>query len=377
LTRLLEPVALARPDTGDQEWLALREVLESGWLTQGPKVAEFEAEFARLVGVPHARACSSGTAGLHLALLALGVGPGDEVIVPAFTWVATANAALYCGATPVFVDVRPDTYNLDVDQVAARLTRRTRVVVPVHLFGLCADVEGLAHAAPGVAVVEDAACAAGATRGGRPAGSLGAAGVFSFHPRKSLTTGEGGMVTTADAALAARVGALRSHGCLEGELAGEGPFAAYGMLGYNFRLTDLQAAIGLVQLRKLENMIATREALARAYAEALSGIPWLRLPQYGDAAHRHAWQAYVCRVSDDAPCSRDQIMAALASAGIATRPGTMAVPLTPFYRQRLGHAPGDFPVAAALERDSLALPLHTRMGVAEVARVARALEAIR
>ena len=192
-------IQISQPDTGEEEWLALREPLESGWLTHGPKVAAFEKAFAARHGVPHAVAVTSATTGLHVALAALGIGPGDEVIVPAFTWISTANCVVYCGATPVFADVERKTFNLDIADVARRVTSRTKAIIAVHLFGLCVDTDALrAILPPSVDIVEDAACAAGGAFGNRSAGSLGRVAVFSFHPRKSITTGEGGMVTTAD-----------------------------------------------------------------------------------------------------------------------------------------------------------------------------------
>ena len=207
-------IPIARPSVGEEEWQALREPIMNGWLTQGPKVEAFERRFAKLHGVNHAVATTSCTTALHLALLAVSTGPGDEVIVPAFTWVASANAVLYCGATPIFVDVDPLTFNMDVEQALAAVTERTRAVMPVHLFGLCADTERLRAGLPkAVAIVEDAACAAGARLGEHFAGGLGDVAAFSFHPRKSVTTGEGGMVTTNDDAIAELTfGRLRNHG---------------------------------------------------------------------------------------------------------------------------------------------------------------------
>ena len=205
-------IPIAIPSMGNEEWQAVREPLMTGWITQGPKVAAFEQAFAQRHQVKHAIATTSCTTALHLILVALGIGPGDEVIVPAFTWVATANVVLYCGATPIFVDVDCKTFNLDVSQVKQRLTERTKAIIPVHLFGLCANMDALANAAPGIPLVEDAACAAGGKYKGYPAGSLGRAGAFSFHPRKSITTGEGGMITTNDDQLAETMVRLRNHG---------------------------------------------------------------------------------------------------------------------------------------------------------------------
>jgi perosamine synthetase len=379
---LSRQVALSVPATGEEEWLAVRETLESGWLTQGPKVGAFERAFAERHAVPYARAVSSATTGLHLALLALGCGPGDEVVVPAFTWVATANAVLYCGATPVFVDVDPATFNLDPEKLAACLSPRTKAVVAVHLFGLCADVDAIRARLPAhVALVEDAACAAGADYAGRPAGSLGEFAVFSFHPRKSITTGEGGMVTTADAELAARVVALRNHGATGPRAAGPlGPrpsqMADFDMLGFNYRMTDIQAAIGLVQLAKLDRLIGERDAGAATYREALGDLRWLRLPE-PHVGSRHAWQAYVVTVDpESAPASRDDIMDALLAAGIATRPGTHAVHMLGLYRERLGLRPEDFPAARDAEKRSIAIPLHNRMTAEDYGHVIGAIRGL-
>ena len=205
-------IPIAIPSMGEEEWLAVREPIEKGWLTQGPKVKEFETLFAQMHGVRHALAVSNCTTALHLALLACGVGEGDEVIVPAFTWVATANAVLYCNATPVFIDVDTATFNMDVRQISKKITPRTKAIIPVHLFGLCADVDYIRKNFPQLKIVEDGACAAGASLHGTMAGSLGDVGCFSFHPRKSVTCGEGGMLTTNDDAVAAHLDKLRNHG---------------------------------------------------------------------------------------------------------------------------------------------------------------------
>jgi dTDP-4-amino-4,6-dideoxygalactose transaminase len=355
-------IAIARPATGDEEWEATREAFASGWLTQGPKVGEFERAFAARVGVAHGVAASSGTTGLHLALAALGVGQGDEVIVPAFSWVATANVVLHCGATPVLVDVDRATFNMDPARVAAAVTARTRAVMPVHQFGLCADWDAIAAAAPGIPLIEDAACAAGAAYHGRVAGSLGLAAVFSFHPRKIITTGEGGMLVTGDAELAARARTLATHGAPD-----------FNLAGFNYRLSDLQAAVGLVQLGKLDELLAGRERGAQYYDRELAAIPWLRTPVV-PAGYRHGRQAYVCMLDPGrAPLARDGVIEALAAQGIATRSGTHAIHMLPHYRDRYGLRPEDLPNARACHEQTLAIPLHNRMTDADYATVVQAL----
>lgn len=375
-------IAIALPSTGEEEWLALRESIETGWLSQGPKVKAFEDAFAARHQVAHALATTSCTTALHLALAAAGVGPGDEVIVPAFTWVATANVAVYCGATPVFVDVDPHTYNMDMAKVGATLTSRTKAVIPVHLFGLCADMAALREILPeGVTIIEDAACAAGATLNGQPAGGLGTMACFSFHPRKSITTGEGGMLTTDDEGLAEAANRLRNHGAsVSEEIRHHGPkpylLPDFDVLGFNYRMTDLQGALGLVQLGKLDGFIAERETWARWYCEALADIAWLQMPTI-PSGYAHAWQAFVTVVDEDtAPMPRNDIMEKLQEAGISTRPGTHAVTELGYYKDRLGLQTGQFAVASRLERQTLALPLHNRMSAEDYAYVSETLHGI-
>ena len=374
-------IHIAKPDTGEEEWRALREPLESGWLTQGPKVAAFEKAFAERHGAKHALATTSCTTALHLILAAMEIGPGDEVIVPAFTWVATANVVLYCGATPVFADVDRRTFNLDPAQVASKVTPRTKAIIAVHLFGLCADIDAIAKAAPGIPIVEDAACAAGAAYRGRHAGTLGLAAAFSFHPRKSITTGEGGMVTTSDARLASRCNSLRNHGAdvsEEQRHVAPKPYvlADFNLLGFNYRMTDLQGAVGLVQLAKMDRYIDERQRWADFYARELGDIGWLRLPG-APAGDRHGWQSYVCMVDErKAGMARNEVMDRLMQRGINTRPGTHAVHMLGYYRDRFGLKPDDFPGARDCDRLSMAIPLHNRMSEDDYRYVVRALRAI-
>jgi perosamine synthetase len=378
---LTRSIPIASPSVGEEEWQALREPLESGWLTQGPKVAEFEAAFAERHRTTHALATTSCTTALHLALAAVGLGPEDEVIVPAFTWVATANVVLYCGATPVFVDVDPVTYNLDPAKLEPAVSGRTRAVIPVHLFGLCADMDAIRAELPDdVALIEDAACAAGSAYKGRPAGGLGTAAGFSFHPRKSITTGEGGMLTTDDGELAARANELRNHGSKIPEEARHASATPWLMpdvdeVGFNYRMTDLQAAVGLVQLSKLDGFVAERDRWARWYEAELEDLAWLRTPCVPDG-YDHGWQAFVTVVEDHAPMERNALMEALQAKGIGTRPGTHAVPALGAYRARLDERPERFEQSLMLEARSLALPLHNRMTEEDYSYVVESLRSL-
>jgi perosamine synthetase len=360
-------IAISLPATGEDEWQAVREPILSGWLTQGPKVAEFEKQFAARHQVNNALAVTSCTTGLHLILAAMGIGPGDEVIVPAFTWVATANVILHCGATPVFVDVCSKTFNIDPYQVAEKVTERTKAIISVHLFGLCAEIDTIKSAVPThVKIIEDAACATGASYKGKWAGGLGDAASFSFHPRKSITTGEGGMVTTQDKNLAERMNQMRNHGAsVSEEQRHQGPkpyiLADFNLLGFNYRMTDLQGAVGIEQLKKLDQFINERAKWAKYYKENLSDIEWLRLPVEPENGI-HGWQSYVTYLSsENAPAPRNKIMEQLQEQGISTRPGTHAVHMLNFYKEKLGFHPDDFPNSKDLNNNTMAIPLHNRM----------------
>jgi perosamine synthetase len=374
-------IPIAIPSMGEEEWLAVKEPIEKGWLTQGPKVKEFEDLFAQMHSVKRALAVSNCTTALHLALLACGVGEGDEVIVPAFTWVATANAVLYCNAKPVFIDIDTKTFNIDVKQIKDKVTPKTKAIIPVHLFGLCADVDYIKQNFPQLKIVEDGACAAGAALNGKPAGSLGHIGCFSFHPRKSVTCGEGGMLTTNDDAIAAHLDMLRNHGgsiSEEQRHHGAKPYllAAYDIVGYNYRMTDLQGAVALVQLKKLQRFIEERNQWAQYYNEQLADIAWLQTPEIPEG-YKHGWQSYVTFVDESkAPMSRNDMMEILQQKGISTRPGTHAVHMLGAYVERYGFKPEDFPGAYAADKFSMAIPLHNKMVKEDFDYIIKALKSL-
>lgn len=359
-------IPISIPSMGQEEWEALKGPIESGWITQGSNVKEFETMFAERHQVKHALAVSNCTTALHLALVALGIKEGDEVLVPAFTWVSTANAVVYCNATPVFVDIDPLTFNIDLTKIAEKITPRTKAIIPVHLFGLCADIDYIREIFPQLKIVEDGACAAGSALRGKPAGGLGDIGCFSFHPRKSVTTGEGGMLTTNDDALAKHLDMLRNHGAsISEEQRHHGPkpyiLAAYDIVGYNYRMTDLQGALGKVQFGKLDKFINEREQWANYYTEGLKNIPWIRTPQVPED-YKHGWQSYVTFIDETiSPVKRNDIMEILQQKGIATRPGTHAVHMLGAYANRYGIKPNDFPGAFSADQQSMSIPLHNRM----------------
>ncbi|MFN2627735.1 MAG: DegT/DnrJ/EryC1/StrS family aminotransferase [Gaiellaceae bacterium] len=349
-------VRLASPDVGDEELALVGEVLQSGQLTMGPKVDQFERLLARACGAEDAVAVSSGTAALHLAVLALGIGPGDEVIVPAYTFPATANVVVFAGATPVLVDVEPQTMNLDPAKAYDAVTPRTKAVLGVHLFGRPLDWEALQSAvSPDVLLLEDAAGALGARWQGMPCGGLGVLGCLSFHPRKIVTTGEGGAVTTSTAGIADSVRQLRHHGWLPPD------YGDLGAPGLNYRIPDVLCALGIPQLRRLEELVAARERAAAGYAERLAGLDVV-LPQAA-AGDRHGWQAYVIQLD-----RRDDALAGLREAGIQCQIGTYALHRLGAYCDQ-----GPFAGADAAFARALALPLHTKLTDSELDRVAETL----
>jgi dTDP-4-amino-4,6-dideoxygalactose transaminase len=337
-TLQIRKVPVARPSIGRDEENALLDSVRSGWITQGPKVAEFEARFAEWVGAPCAVAVSSCTTALHLALLATGVRPGNEVLCPSLSFIATANAIVHAGAIPVFVDVNSSTYNIDPSSVEKAISSRTRAILLVHQVGLPAELSELCYIASkrDLIVLEDAACAVGAAYNGVRIGlPHTAAACFSFHPRKILTTGEGGMITTADKRLAERIRRLRQHGMTISDLDRHGSnrsmIESYEEVGFNYRMTDMQAALGCVQLRRLDEILARRRALAQRYTERLVSLPWM-IPPAEPGGLQHNFQSYMVQLTSDAPVSRDDLMQRLLDRGVSTRRGIMAIHREATYR---------------------------------------------
>jgi dTDP-4-amino-4,6-dideoxygalactose transaminase len=356
-------VPVAQPWFGGGEAEAVAEVIASGWVTQGPRVEEFERAFADRVGAPEAVATTSCTTALQLSLYASGIGPGDEVIVPSLSFIATANAVWQCGATPLFADVDPATFNLDPDDVARRLGPRTKAIIPVHQVGLPADMDrflALAEA-HGLVLVEDAACAIGALHRGRPIGSLGPLACFSFHPRKVITCGEGGMIAVHDPEIAERLRRLRMHAMDQSALARHKArdvvIEHYPERGWNARMTDLQAAVGLRQMAVLDEILAERRRLAERYTAALEEVPWIETPRDPSYAER-TWQSYPVRIGADAPLDADELMRALLREGVATRRGVMAIHLEGAYAD----SAVSLPHTEAAAREVVLLPLFPGLG---------------
>ena len=366
-------IPLSRPEFGDEEARAVADVLKSGWVSQGPKVAEFEQLVAARVGAAHGVATTSCTTALHLALIASGIGAGDEVICPSYSFVASANAILYAGATPVFADIEPDTWNIDPSDIARRLTSKTKAILAVHQVGLAADLDRLKAAAPkGVAIIEDAACAIGSLYKGHPVGAAGNVSCFSFHPRKTISLGEGGMVMTNDAAIADRVRVLRSHGASVSDLdrhhAKGLVFEEYRELGYNYRMTDIQAAIGVEQLKRLDDLLTRRRAVAARYNTAFCKVEQIQTPAEPGYA-QHAYQSYAVRLRPggrDIGTRRDDMMRDLIEAGVSCRRGIPPIHLEPLY---LGRGRVSLPVTEAVAAESIFLPMYASLPESDQRRV--------
>jgi dTDP-4-amino-4,6-dideoxygalactose transaminase len=379
-TQLTEPVTFlpfALPDIGDEEIQAVVECLRSGWVTTGPKTRQFEQEFgAYLGGAVDAVAVNSATAGLHLALEALGVGPGDEVIVPTLTFTATAEVVRYLGAQPVFVDCEPDTLNLDLAAVEAAISPHTRVIMPVHYAGLACDMDGILALARthGLRVVEDAAHAFPTLYKGRLVGTLESdITVFSFYANKTMTTGEGGMVVTRDEQLAKRIRVMRLHGISQDAFArytSRSPAWFYEVVaaGFKYNLTDLAAAIGIAQLHKIDRFLQRRQQLASRYYSALADLP-LRLPAGASGGSTHSWHLYVVRLTEGARLGRDELIRRLSDRGIGTSVHFIPLHRQPIWRDSCHLSPSQFPVAERAYQSMLTLPLYTKMSDADQQRI--------
>ncbi|MGX5734895.1 DegT/DnrJ/EryC1/StrS family aminotransferase [Bosea thiooxidans] len=374
-------IPIALPLLADDEADAARAAVLSGWVSQGPQVAAFEHEFAEAVGAPHACAVSNCTTALHIALLALDIAPGDEVITASHSFIATANCIRYCGATPVFADIEPDTYNIDPERVAEAITPRTRAIIAVHQMGMPCNMAALVALAKrhGLVVIEDAACAAGSEiridgaweRIGRPRGTIAC---FSFHPRKVITTGEGGMLTTADAELDRKFRLLRQHGMSVPDTVRHGSpqviFEDYVVVGFNYRMTDMQAAIGRKQIERLPVLVSRRRALASRYVELLGNVEGLRLPAEPDWA-RSNWQSFCVRLPERA--DQKAVMQRLLDQGIATRRGIMCSHREAPYATEAG---GHRLVESERAQDhAILLPIYAQMTEGEQEQVAAALRA--
>jgi perosamine synthetase len=377
---LTKSVPVARPSFGIAEEKAVTEVLRTGWVSQGPRVAEFERRFADYVGAREAIAVSSCTTALHLALVAAGVGAGDEVLCPSLSFIATANAIVYAGGKPVFVDIDPVTFNVDPKRIEEAISPKTKAILVVHQIGLPCALREIYEIAErrGLVVVEDAACAIGSEYEGKRIGSpYTSMACFSFHPRKILTTGEGGMITTGDREAAVRMRRLRQHAMNVSDLARHGStkvmFESYEELGYNYRMTDLQAAIGLVQLDRLPGMLARRRELASRYSDRLSRLAWLIVPSEPSDC-RHNFQSYMIRLQSDAPLTRDELMQKLLDHGISSRRGIMAIHREIPYRDARWDA--QLPATNLITDTSVVLPLFYEMTEDEQDYVMDCLEAI-
>ena len=378
MTDALPFLPFALPEIGEEEIAEVVDTLRSGWITTGPKAKRFETEFAAFLGDPaiQAIAVNSATAGLHLALEALGIGPGDEVITTTHTFTATAEVVRYLGADVVLVDIDPATLNIDPAAVERAISPRTKAIVPVHYAGLAADMPAILAIARrhGLKVVEDAAHALPSTCGGALVGTLASdACVFSFYANKTITTGEGGMLVTRDVALAGRARTMRLHGMSRDafdRFTATVPAWAYEIVapGFKYNLTDIAAALGLQQLKRVEAFQRRREAIAAAYDAAFAGLPLL-LPPRPAPGDLHAWHLYVIRLQDDAPLARDRFIEAMFEAGIGCSVHYIPLHLHPYWRDRYGLSPERFPHSQRAYERMLTLPLYTRMSDADVARV--------
>lgn len=368
-------IPIAKPFFDDKDLEIIRKPLESGWVVQGPFVKEFENKFCKFTSSKYSVAVSSCTTALHVALDSIGITKGDEVIVPAFSWVATANAVEYCGATPVFCDINLRSFNIDTSKIESLLTSKTKAIIPVHLFGLPADIDSIKSIASkyDLKIIEDAACGFGSYYKGTHVGNFGEAGCFSFHPRKAITTGEGGMITTSNENIAAKCRELRDHGS-SGNSGEVFLLPEYNSLGYNYRMTDLQASLGVSQIEKAEFIQNRRLLAAEKYDEILESLDWLDIPLRIENTV-HGFQSYVCLFKPEQPTlenykalseKRNELMRNLEKLGIATRQGTHAITNLGFYKQKYNIIEEDFPNALFAEKLSIALPLYAGISNSEI-----------
>lgn len=394
-----DKIPITKPFFNEAEEEAILNVIRSGWLVQGPQVIKFENKFREFTGARHALATTSCTTALHLALLAAGIRPGDKVLTPSFTFVATANAIEYIGARPVYIDIDLDTFTIDHEKITEYLNThkqetitRHRCIIPVSLFGLCADMDAINAIAfkHDLIVIEDAACALGAKREGLHAGTEARVGVFSFHPRKAITTGEGGMLVTNDDSLAETVRKMRDHGASKSDLErhlkeGGSLLPEYNMLGFNYRMTDLQGALGAVQMDKADAIIRGRRESASIYDKLLDDIPEIRKP-FIPEGYTHSYQSYVCLYKangrelkngdnidwdqiDEWNKERNRLMAALENSGISVRQGTHAIHTLGYYKRRYGLKKHDYPMSYIADQLSITLPLYFGMTELEQIRI--------
>lgn len=373
-------VPIAKTNLLDNEISSALGPLESGWLVQGPKVQEFETKWSNFTKSKNSLAVTSCTTALHLSLAALGFGAGDEAIVPAFTWISTANVVEHLGGKVVFCDIDPLTFNIDVGQLERKISSKTKAILPVHLFGLSADMDPINSIASrhSLWIIEDAACGFGATYKGAHVGTLGTTGCFSFHPRKAITTGEGGMVTTSDSSLADKIRCLRDHGATISDLQrhlGMKPYllADHTEAGFNQRMTDIQGALGSAQMDRAEHIVAERRALAARYDKAFADLDWLRTPICPEG-YQHGYQSYPCMFRPtnlglhnikEVNTARNLWMESLQQVGISTRPATHAVHMLTYYKNKYGLNPEDFPNAFIANDCSISLPLFHGMTAPE------------
>jgi perosamine synthetase len=360
-------IEVAKPYLDDQEQKAVAEVIAGGWVSQGPKVREFEAMFAEYVGAKYAIATTSCTTALHAALSISGLGPGDEVIIPSLSFIATANSVVHCGASPVFVDIDPETCNIDVKKIKAAITKKTKAIMPVHQMGLPANLDAIREIANtfNLNIIEDAACAIGSEYKGKRIGGHGNMACFSFHPRKVITTGEGGMITTDNLELAEKLRRLRHHGMsvsdLERHRAQRVLIESYPEVGYNYRMTDIQAAMGIVQMRKLPEILKKRRDIARRYNEAFLKIACLRIPRVPEYAV-HNYQSYWVEILDNSPVNRNELMQKLLEKGISSRRGIMAIHKERCYRMHNV----TLPETERITSNTIILPLYPSMTDEEI-----------